>query len=268
MSALVADVGMASGELKAVKNKLDSIMSLVFSMEAGKNQASRVCNPTPQSQDCIIRDDGVAAAASEGGSASFGGDAEDGNTASLMASAASTATARCGLGQWPLDGESAGGGIRRSGHDPYERGTLFDYRPTPRLSVDRHQHQDWQGHPLYSQLPEEPSPAERYPVAPDQVSEWTKRRGIAGPHNLARGVCHAASKYCSRAGRVCYRGGGGWVGKEGGIRFLLRESSYPYPLRAYPPVFPVDDAAEVLTEEPQSLFLLPSPTLARLDTQQ
>lgn len=183
ISALATDVITVGDDLRTVNGKLDSIMSLLLNMGSGKNQAAAtLSNAIPQPQDNIIRDDGAAgaaaaaaatAAASEGGGGvSFGGGgAQDGNTAFFTPSAASTATARGGLDQWLEDGDIASSSAGRVGGDPYAHGTLLDYRPTPRRPVDHQLQEEPPEHALYSQLPQQPSPAEGYPVVPNQVSE-------------------------------------------------------------------------------------------------
>ena len=160
MSSLVTDVGTVNGELKEVKSKLDSIMSLLFNM--GHAVPS---NHAPQSRDNIIRDDGVAAAAaaSEGGGASYGG---GGDAAFFIHADPPAATAHGGYCQRFMGEASGGGGGRAGGHGAYARGALFDYRTTPRRPVD---HQ--QGHLLYPELSRQTSAAEPYPVVPNQVSE-------------------------------------------------------------------------------------------------
>eukprot|EP00752_Nemacystus_decipiens_P011040 g9809.t1 len=174
INTLATDVITVSGDLKRVNHKLDDIMSLLLSVGGGKKKAAPG-NTIPMSQeDNFHRDDGAAgaaAAAAAAALASFGGGAQDSSTAPLAASAASTATARRGLSQRRVS--------RDGGHDPYACGALVDYRPTSGLSVDYRPQQEWQGHPLHSQLPEELSLAERYPVAPNQA-----RYDAVQPHPL------------------------------------------------------------------------------------
>lgn len=172
MSSLVTDVGTVNGELKAVKSKLDSIMSLLFNMGSVKSHAAPSNNPVPQSQNS---DDAAAAAAAAsgewGGGVRFGG---GGDTACFIhAAEPQTLTARGGYGQW-LVGEGSGGGgggTRRGGHDSYARGALLDFRTTPRLPPVDHQ----QGHLFHSELPQQASAAERRPVVPNQVRETMRQ---------------------------------------------------------------------------------------------
>lgn len=160
MSTLVTDVAAVSVEMKAVIGKLDRIMSLLLGMAGGKSQAVPI-NPMSQFQNNVTADD-AAAAAGEGGGGRGVRSGGGGNTASFIAAGTPAATARCGYGQWLV----GGGSTRRGGHDPYMYGAPAGYYTQPRLPVD---HQ--KGHLLYSQLSQQHSIAQRYPVLPNQVGE-------------------------------------------------------------------------------------------------
>eukprot|EP00903_Cladosiphon_okamuranus_P008138 g7838.t1 len=137
MSSLVTDVGTVNGELKAVKGKLDSILSLLLGMGSGESQAVSG-DAVPRSRDTIASDDAFAAGAGAGeGGASFGG---RGNTGSFTSTKPQASTA-CGGYGWRLAGEgSGGGGARGGGHDPYAPCEVFDYRTMPHDLVADHQH--------------------------------------------------------------------------------------------------------------------------------
>lgn len=185
MSSLATDVEALSDDLKEVKGKLDSILSLLLNMASGGGQnRAAPGDPVPWSRNTITGDDAAASAAAaaaaageggggDGGGVRFGGGAQSGNTASFFEAEPPAVTARGGRGrgQWLVGGGSrGGGGVRGGGHDPYAYGAVFDYRTTPRDPVEHQQH-GWQRHLPHSRPSQQPYDAGHYPVVPNQVSE-------------------------------------------------------------------------------------------------
>ena len=195
----MADVEALSVDLKAVKGKLDTIMSLLLSMAAGGKSQTVPGDPAPRSRDNVTGD--AAAAAATGGESGGGGGAtvdvgaQTGNTASFGTTEPRAATSRGGYGQWQMGagsgstsmsgGGGGGGSIRRGGRDPYAHGGVLDYRPTPRDPIDR-QHHGWHGHLLHSRLPQQPHgyDAGRYSMIHNQVRKMGEL--VRGSHGVAR----------------------------------------------------------------------------------
>ena len=188
VGSLAADVEALSSDLKAVKGKLDEIMSLLLNMASGGQNRAVSGDPVPRSLSSITGDSAAAATADEGGGGDgggvrFGGGAQGLNAASFFKPEPHAVTTRGGHGhgQWPVGGGSGAGAgsIRRGGHDPYSYGAVLDYRAMPRDPVDHHQQHGWrlpQSRPS-QQLYE----SERDPLVPNQVSRMTaiESRGCA-----------------------------------------------------------------------------------------